>query len=216
MSAPPAERLAGVMVLADDDPRWPHDPVLQAEAACRGGARSVQLRCKHATDRQALSWGARIRAATREAGVLFLVNDRFDLALALEADGVHLGQDDLPPARIPPGLRARLLVGRSTHTPEQVEAARAEPVDYLALGPVYGTRSKHTPWRAPGLAAVARASRRAAPRPLVAIGGIDAARARELAGAGALAVAVISAVAGAVDPERATRDLVRAFEGAAA
>jgi thiamine-phosphate diphosphorylase len=204
-------RFRGLMVLADDAPGWGRDPVAQAEAACAGGAAAVQLRAKTATDRAALDLARAIRRKTREAGVLFFVNDRFDLALAAEADGVHLGQDDLPPDAIPAALRARLLVGRSTHTLEQVRGAAAEPVDYLAFGPVFGTASKDSPYDARGLAALADAVRLAAPRPLVAIGGIDLARAADCVRAGAASVAVISAVAGAPDPEAATRALADAL-----
>ncbi|RIK94614.1 MAG: thiamine phosphate synthase, partial [Proteobacteria bacterium] len=172
-----ARGIGGLYVLADDDPRWPHDPVEQARAALAGGARIVQLRAKRATDREALAWGEAIAALAHAAGALCFVNDRFDLALACGADGVHLGQDDLPPARIPAAARARLLVGLSTHTPEQARAAAREPVDCVAFGPVFGTTSKQSPWTARGLEAVAEVARIAAPRPLVAIGGIDAARA---------------------------------------
>jgi thiamine-phosphate pyrophosphorylase len=205
-------RLAGLYVLADDDPRWRIDPVEQARAALAGGARAVQLRAKHATDRRALAWGEAIRELATRAGALFFVNDRFDLALACRADGVHLGQHDLPPARIPRAARARLLVGRSTHDAGQLRAARGEPVDYLAFGPIFGTTSKASPYTARGLAALAEAVAIAAPRPLVAIGGIDAARAADVARAGAAAVCVLSAVAGAPDPEAAARALVRVID----
>jgi thiamine-phosphate pyrophosphorylase len=207
----PRERLRGLMVLADDDPRWPHDAVAQAEAACRGGAAVVQLRCKHSTDSEILAAGARIRAATRDAGALFFVNDRFDLALVLGADGVHLGQDDLPPACLPSEARAQLWIGRSTHTPAQIAAARLEDVDYVALGPVFGTHSKASPWPAPGLDQVRCAVAEVAPLPLIAIGGIRVAEAPALAAAGVGGIAVISAVAAARDPEAATRALVAAF-----
>ncbi len=204
-------RIDGLHVLADDDPRWRHDPVSIARAACAGGARGVQLRAKQATDRAALAWAATIRALTRSAGACFLVNDRFDLALAAGADGVHLGQQDLPPERIPPELRRRLLVGRSTHTLEQVRKAVCEPIDYVAFGPVFGTASKDSPWDARGVEALAEAVRLAAPLPLVAIGGIDAGRAARLRETGCAGIAVISAVAGAEDPVAATRALVAAF-----
>jgi len=200
-------RLAGVHVLADDDPRWPAGPFEQADAACAGGAAVVQLRCKHATDREALRLGQAIRARTREAGLLFFVNDRFDLALALDADGVHLGQEDLPPGCLPSEARERLLVGRSTHDLEELGAATQEGVDYVALGPIFGTASKHTPHTARGVEMAREAVRRAAPLPLVAIGGIDAAGAAALAAAGVAGVAVISAVAGAADPLAAVRAL---------
>lgn len=208
---PPAARLHGLHVLADDDPRWDRDPVAQARAACAGGAGVVQLRAKRATDREALAWAEAMRELTRRAGALFFVNDRFDLALAAEADGVHLGQEDLPPHRIPPRLRAQLLVGRSTHTLDEARAAREEPVDYVAFGPVFGTTSKDSPHPARGLARLGQAAATVAPLPLVAIGGIHAGNAADAIAAGAAGVAVISAVAGAQDPEAATQQLVRAL-----
>jgi thiamine-phosphate pyrophosphorylase len=207
----PHSRWGGLHVIADDDPRWPRGPVDQALAACAGGAAVVQLRAKRATDRAVLAWGEAIRAATRRAGALLCVNDRFDLALACGADAVHLGQDDLPPGRIPRALRERLAVGRSTHTPEQVARACDEPVDYVAFGPVFGTRSKESDWSARGIDALADAVARAAPRPVVAIGGIDLPRVADVRAAGAAGFAVISAVAGAADPESAARALARAW-----
>ena len=207
---PRRERLAGLHVLADDDPRWQRDPVAQARAACRAGADVIQLRTKHATDRVALAWARAIRSETRDAGTLFFVNDRFDLALSAEADGVHLGQEDVPPERIPDALRRQLLVGRSSHTEEQALAACNEPVDYIAFGPVFETESKPSPWSARGVEILAEVVRRVAPRPVVAIGGIDAANAGRVSDAGA-AAAVISAVAGAADMGDATRELLQAL-----
>jgi thiamine-phosphate pyrophosphorylase len=203
---------AGLHVLADDDPRWPHDPIAQARAACAGGAAVVQLRAKRAPDRIALAWGEAIRAATREAGALFCVNDRVDLALACGADAVHLGQGDLPPARIPREWRGRIAVGRSTHTREQVARAGEEPIDYVAFGPIFATPSKVQEYDARGLAALAEAVQVAALRPVVAIGGIDASRVAQVRAAGAAGFAVIAAVAGAASPESAVRALARAWE----
>jgi thiamine-phosphate pyrophosphorylase len=207
-SKPAALRLRGLHVLADDAARWPQDPVAQARAACRGGAAVVQLRAKHATDRETLGWAVEIRKLTREAGALFILNDRFDLALAAGADGVHLGQEDVSPARLPAAARARLLVGRSTHTPEQARAACGEPVDYVAFGPVFGTRSKVSPYDARGAASLARVVGIAAPRPVVAIGGIDEDNIGRVGAAGAAGAALISAVAAADEPVEATRRLV--------
>jgi thiamine-phosphate pyrophosphorylase len=206
---------AGLHVLADDDPRWRWSPVEQAQAACDGGAAVVQLRAKFAPDREALAWGEAIREATRRVGARFVVNDRFDLALALEADGVQLGQLDPPPARVRAVVGAKLALGRSTHDAAELARACAEPVDYVAYGPVFGTTSKQTPHGARGLAALEEAAVRVAPRPLVAIGGIGAEQLPAVLAAGARGVAVLSAVAGAADPAAAVRRLVRAFEARA-
>jgi len=202
----------GLHVLVDDDPRWGRDPVEQARAACRARVPVVQLRAKRAGDRTALAWAREIRALTRATGSRFVVNDRFDLALLAEADAVHLGQDDLPPEALPPEVRARLAVGRSTHTRAQLEAARDEDVDYVAFGPVFGTRSKDSPFSARGLEAVAEAVALAAPRPLVAIGGIERADLAALRALGVGGVAVISAVAASARPDEAAAELIDAFD----
>ncbi len=205
--------IRGLLMLADDSPTWKWDPVEQAQAACEGGASAVQLRAKHATDTDALRWADAIRALTRRFGAAFFINDRFDLALACEADGVHLGQGDLPPAEIPADVRERLLIGRSTHDFDQVAAACREPVDYIAFGPVFGTQSKASEYSARGLGMLTEVARTCAPRPVVAIGGIDSGCARAVAAAGAAGIAVISSVAAAPDPVAATRELVAAFDG---
>lgn len=205
----------GLHVLADDDPRWRWSPLEQAHAACEGGAAVVQLRVKHATDREALRWGEAIREATRRTGVCFVMNDRFDLALALGADAVHLGQDDLPPARVRAAAGPALAIGRSTHDDAELARAQGEPVDYVAFGPVFETSSKQTQHAARGLERLAAAAAHVQPRPLVAIGGIDLSTIAAVIAAGARGVAVLSAVAGAADPVLATRRLVQALEACA-
>jgi thiamine-phosphate pyrophosphorylase len=137
------------------------------------------------------------------------MNDRFDLALASEADAVHLGQEDLPPGRIPPEARERLAVGRSTHDLEQARRARDEPVDYVAFGPLFGTRSKDSPYSARGLDSLRAVVEIVQPKPVVAIGGVDADNLADIIEAGAAGVAVISALAGADAPEAAARALAR-------
>ena len=182
------------------------DPVEVVGVLGEAGVRIIQLRTKTGPDRARYEMAARVREATRKGGLILVVNDRPDLARIVDAEGVHLGQDDLPPQRIPGPARARLLVGRSTHTLEQVRRALAEPVDYLAFGPVFGTRSKSSEYSARGLEDLARAVALASPRPVVGIGGIDAERAAGVAATGA-GVAVISAVAGAPDPRKAAGEL---------
>lgn len=202
--------LTGLHVLADDAPSWRLGPLEQAEAACDGGAAVVQLRAKHSTDAETLRIASAIRAATKRCGALFIVNDRFDLALAADADGVHLGQSDLPPSAIPAAARKRLVLGRSTHTAAQLAAAAREPVDYVAFGPIFGTQSKTSEWSARGVAALAEAVAAAGTRPLVAIGGITSDNVAQIGALGAGA-AVIGAVANAPDMAAATRAIVAAL-----
>jgi len=202
----------GLHVLVDDDPRWDCGPVEQARRACAAQAPVVQLRAKNATDEQCLEWAKEIRAITRASNTRFVVNDRFDIALLAEADAVHLGQTDLPPAAIPKAFRARLAIGRSTHTEAQLKAARSEDVDYVAFGPVFGTTSKESEFDARGLEALALAAKLASPRPLIAIGGIQLSDVSDLRDSGAAGIAVISAIVGSKDPTGATRAFIRAFD----
>jgi thiamine-phosphate pyrophosphorylase len=141
-----------------------------------------------------------------------VVNDRFDLALACEADAVHLGQEDLPPDAVPPAARKRLAIGRSTHDVAEATASCGEAVDYVAFGPVFGTTSKRSEYAARGVPMLREIARIVAPRALIAIGGIEAAMIPELIRTGIAGVAVISAVAAAADPEAATRELTRLLE----
>jgi thiamine-phosphate diphosphorylase len=134
-------------------------------------------------------------------------------ALASRVCGLHVLADASPRWAHSPveQARARLLLGRSTHTLEQAAAARCEPIDYLAFGPIFGTRSKDSPWGPRGLAQLAEVVRSVRPLPVVAIGGIDADNAASVRAAGAAGFAVISAVAGSDQPEAATRELVAAW-----
>jgi len=204
-------KLRGLMVLADDAPIWKIDPIDQARAACEGGASIVQLRAKRATDSVALRWAEAIRELTRKFDVGFFVNDRFDLALAAEADGVHLGQTDIPPARIPVAARARLWVGRSTHSLEQARIAVEESVDYIAFGPIFGTASKEAPGDPRGVERLAEVVRAVRPLPVFAIGGILLGEVARIAQTGVAGIAVISAVAEAADPCCAVRELSEAL-----
>ncbi len=125
-------------------------------------------------------------------GTTVIVNDRADLARLSGAAGVHVGQEDLAPADARAIVGERSLLGYSTHTIEQVEAAMHQPVDYIAVGPIFGTRTKATGYDAVGLDLVAAAARRAEGRPIVAIGGITLETAPSVIAAGAAGVAVIS------------------------
>lgn len=155
------------------------------------GVPLLQLRGKNVPDRRLFDLSCEIASVARAAGCLFLVNDRPDVAHAVGADGVHLGQDDLPPADARAVLGEGGLIGLSTHSLADLARSETEDVDYVAIGPIHSTRSKRNPDPVVGLGLLAEARRRTS-RPLVAIGGIDRANAAAVVGAGADGVAVIS------------------------
>ncbi len=172
-----------------------------------GGASILQVRVKKGGSGALLDVARAVRAV---CDVPLIVNDRPDIALAVGAEGVHLGQDDLPLAaarRIAP----RLVIGVSTHTLAQARAAAAAGADYLGFGPIYPTATKANPDPVVGVGQLARVAAAVAPVPVVAIGGITPARAREIADAGAAAACVISAVNRAADVGAAARQVAAAF-----
>lgn len=169
-----------------------YEPVDLARRFLDGGARLVQLRAKDIPSGQFLDWADAICAAAAPYGASVIINDRADIALMAGAAGVHVGQDDMPPGAVRRLAPAPFLIGRSTHTREQIARAAEEPVDHIAIGPVFGTATKDTGYGAVGLAMVAEAARNAAGRPVVGIGGITAGNARSVIDAGASSVAVIS------------------------
>jgi thiamine-phosphate pyrophosphorylase len=182
------------------------------EAVLAGGCRMVQLREKTMPLAELFPTAQALRRRSREAGALFIVNDRADLALALDADGLHLGQEDLPGAAGRRLLRPGMILGVSTHDADQARRALADGADYIAVGSMFPTRTK------PGFQLVGPdLIRRLRPEiavPLVAIGGISEDNCEEVMGAGADAVAVISAVCAASDPETATRRFLDRLAGA--
>ncbi len=175
-------------------------------AAIRGGATAIQLRDKRASDAELIALGHRLRAVTRAAGVPLFVNDRTAVVEAIDADGVHLGQDDPPPVQARRALGAHRLVGLSVTCPAEVATADPALVDYAGVGPVHATATKPDAAAPIGLDGVA-ALARALPMPAVAIGGLDVGRAAAAARTGVAGIAVVSAIAGAGDPEGATRAL---------
>jgi thiamine-phosphate pyrophosphorylase len=180
-------------------------------AALAGGVDIVQLREKSAPDDAVVEAGRAMRALCDEHGALLIVNDRPDLALACRADGVHVGQDDEPLDSARELVGSELLVGISTHSPEQVDAGLGSAADYLGVGPVYATPTK--PGRAPvGLELVRYAAERAAVKPWFAIGGIDSGNAAAVAGAGATRIAVVRAIRDADDPHLAAAALRAAIQ----
>jgi thiamine-phosphate pyrophosphorylase len=183
------------------------------DAALRGGVDVIQLRDKTlAGDAEIVAAAREFRAAADAAGALFVLNDRPDLVAACDADGVHVGQDDATPAQARAAVGRERIVGRSTHAPEQLAAADADPdVDYLAVGPVHATPTK--PGRpAAGIAYVEHAVRIAPATPWFAIGGIDAATLPAVVAAGARRIVVVRAITEAPDPEAAARALREGLE----
>lgn len=187
------------------------DPVDLGRAMLAGGARLLQLRLKRAATGELLRVAERLRDLTSAAGATLVVNDRADVALAVSADGVHLGQEDLPVAHARRLVGPIRILGFSTHSETQLAAARAAPADYLSLGPIFVTTSRNPADPVIGCTRL-RTARALTTKPLVAIGGITAATAREVLAAGADAVSVIAAVVRAPDVERATAELMAIVE----
>jgi len=177
-----------------------------ARAFLEGGARLLQVRAKHASAAAYLDLCEAVVETARPFGATIIVNDRADVAWLSGAQGVHVGQDDLPVRAVRSAFAGLAIVGLSTHTPEQVAAADADAPDYVAVGPVFGTSTTATGYQAVGLGLVRDAARvhgdragRGA-RPVVAIGGITLERARQVVDAGATSVAVISDLLVGGDP----------------
>ena len=173
-----------------------------AAACLAGGARLLQIRAKRAASRSLLADTATILALAKKSGAAVIVNDRADVARLADADGVHVGQDDLSPAAVRALIGPSGIVGFSTHTNDQIDAAIGAPISYLAIGPVFGTATKMTGYDAVGVNLVARAVQAgsAAGIPVVAIGGITLDRAPDVIAAGAASVAVISDLFTGGDP----------------
>jgi thiamine-phosphate pyrophosphorylase len=196
------ERLRGFYAVVDRE----DDALFDALCAA---APVVQVRMKGVAGAELRRVARWARRRTAEAGALLVVNDDLDVAEEVGADGVHLGQDDLPLAAA--RARTRMLIGVSTHDLAQVVRAVAGGADYLGYGPVFATRSKADPDPVQGLDALAAAVRAARPVPVVAIGGVTPSAATALAATGAAAACAIAAVNRAADPAAAARMIAAAF-----
>jgi thiamine-phosphate pyrophosphorylase len=168
------------------------DPLAVAQACLDGGARLLQVRRKGSAGGTGalLTLASAVVAAARAYDAMVIVNDRADVAVLASADGVHVGQQDLPAAVVATLLGPGCMIGVSTHTPEQVDEALSGPAHYVAVGPVFRTTTKETGYTARGLDLVKQASGRG--KPVVAIGGITLTTAPEILAAGAASVAIIS------------------------
>ncbi len=206
----PATRIRGLYVIIDPDACVGRDAIDVARLALEGGASMLQWRDKRRDKGDQLPGGQAVRELCREREALFIANDHLDLALAVGADGVHLGQRDLPleAARklVPPGF----IVGVSTNNVEEAREALAGGASYIAVGSIFptGTKDLTRPASLEGL----REVKAAVDPPVVAIGGINAGNIDEVLAAGADAVAVISAVCAAGDVRKAARELAERFK----
>lgn len=174
-----------------------------------GGARVVQLREKHLSPRDFYKEAEEALHVARARGLRLIINDRVDIVLALEADGVHLGQDDLQPEAARRLMGERAIIGFSTHTVEQAREAVSRPVDYIAIGPIFSTSSKENPDPLIGLDGLRRVREAVGHITLVAIGGITLENVHEVIAAGADSVALIGALlARPLEIEARTRKLL--------
>jgi thiamine-phosphate pyrophosphorylase len=202
--------VSGLYVIIDTQMLRGRSHLEVASQAIRGGAMIIQLRDKVQSKKQLLSVAEQLKGLCNEHHVLFIMNDYLDIALAVDADGLHLGQDDLPIKVARRLLALDKIIGCSTTDVEQAIQAQSEGADYIAVGAIYPTSSKtltSTPVEVIGLDTL-RQVRQAVNVPLVAIGGITRDNASEVVAAGADAVAVISAVMGAESPEVAARQIL--------
>ena len=165
--------------------------VEQLKRLIAGGAKMIQLREKNAAPREFYEAACEVLSLAEEKNIKIIINDRADIALALKAGGVHLGQDDLPPPEARKLLGKNAIIGFSTHSVEQAIEAVKLPVDYIAIGPVFATKTKQNPEKTIGLAGVERVRKAVGDFPLVAIGGITSENAARVFSAGADSVAVI-------------------------
>jgi len=166
----------------------------QVKALLEGGARMIQIRDKNMSSRELFGAIEECNVMVRDYDAKLIVNDRVDITMALRADGVHLGQDDLPPVEARKLLGPRAIIGFSTHSVEQAIKAMELPVDYIAAGPIFKTRSKADAEPAIGLEGLKRIRQAIGKFPLVAIGGINLDNCRDVFSAGADSVAMISAL----------------------
>ncbi len=179
-------------------------------AAAEAGARLFQYRDKSASMKDAYQQAVWLRQASADAGALFIINDRCDLALSVDADGVHLGQQDMPLTHARRLMGPEKLIGVSTHRVEEVDQATREGADYLGFGPIFDTGTK--PGHEPVVGIEGLRQARARTRlPIIAIGGLTLANSRSAVEAGADGIAVVSTVAKASDVRATVRDLLAHF-----
>ena len=204
-----ASPIHGLYVIIDPDACAGRDPIAVARLALEGGASIVQWRDKRRDKGDQLDQARALRELCAEHGALFIANDHVDLALAVRADGVHLGQHDLPVEAVRPLVPPEFIVGVSTNNAEEARRAQAAGASYIAVGSIFATGSKET--TRPASPERLREVKAAVDLPVVAIGGIDASNVDQTLAAGADAIAVIRAVCAAGDVRAAAEELASRF-----
>ena len=205
-----SERISGLYVILDRQFLAGRDELGMAGQVIEGGARVIQLRDKQSKKRELLLVAQKLRDLCSQAGVLFIINDYLDLAMAVDADGLHIGQEDLPLPVVRRQLPIDKIVGCSVTTPSQAIKAQNEGADYIAVGSIFPTKTK----REVSVVGedILKELKQIVSTPLVAIGGINQNNVGEVVSAGADAVAVISAVLGEKDVRRAVQKLVEKLD----
>jgi thiamine-phosphate pyrophosphorylase len=204
------ERLRGLYLIIDPEVAAGRDEVEVARQALAGGARLIQLRDKRREKGVQLPIALALRGVCQERGALFIVNDHVDLALAVEAHGVHVGQKDLPVGIVRRLVPRQMIVGCSTNNPDEARRAEADGADYVSVGRLFPTGSKAD--TRPATTETLQAVKAAVSLPVCAIGGIDETTIDEVVAAGADMAAVIAAVVTAPDVQEAARRLAVRFE----
>jgi len=204
-------QLNGLYLILDE--RWSSScslPEVLREAG-QAGVKLVQYRHKTGSMKQAYVMANTLREIANKLGMVFIVNDRCDLAMAVQADGVHLGQTDLPLTLARNLVGNDMLIGASTHNPQHVQKATADGADYVGFGPIFTTDTKLNPDPVVGIQGL-RHIRLLTPLPVFAIGGIRAESVAELCAAGANGVAVVSGILDAVDRQQAFTQYLASFQ----
>lgn len=196
----------GLYVVTDRKIAGKRDIAEVVLAAIKGGATVIQMREKESSARDMIDLGKKLQKIAAPRGVPFIVNDRADVAFALNADGVHVGQDDMPLSVVRRILGKDKIIGVSARTVSQALEAQSQGADYIGAGDIFGTKSKPDAGEAIGIGTLS-AIVKAVHTPVVGIGGISKENAAEVIKAGAAGLAVISAVVGAENPEKAAKDL---------
>ena len=203
------DKIGRLHVLTDYYFQQRYSPEQLAEMAIEGGADTIQFRQKHGHIRHKLTMAGQVAGPCRSAGIPLIIDDHIELVLALDADGVHLGQDDFPIEEARNILSPDVIIGATATTLAQAIDASEAGANYVGFGPVFPTSSKANPAKVKGLAGLEEVCK-AIPIPVIAIGGIKTDRIADIMQAGAHGIAVMSAVCNSEDPVKATRQLAEA------